>query len=438
MKHGLLWGFAGSLLASVGCSGAPDVTEMGTTSPEPVNRGATSVENSTTNEREAVADEVETHAQMLEQLRREGDILQAALDAEYTREQQATMLAEMERQTRVDFTGLVSSEEVRTIQARFAAQGISADRVSFVGRMVRVDQSDAYYQADALLEEGASALHEAEKNYVYTGTSTTVQAYGTPQSAPDQFAKVVGANTQFWRPALAVQDFPGVTRHYQLVIDQPNPAMPTAIRTALSDAVASVEAANNNSNDCLLSGTFQILTSTEWNAQTSGNKLYHYRINVRYRPVFVTPGLETLPACGVGAYACSVFPRKVSSSYAFPPASTSAARMAFGTYIGIPSNGPLVTSGMTALNVKEFIAHELGHVIGLSHPFTDGGSHVLIPGTVSRNQDPNSPGTYQSFMDYDFVDALNAWPISNDDKLAMRKLYPANGCGYTNGFQNIL
>jgi hypothetical protein len=232
-----------------------------------------------------------------------------------------------------------------------------------------------------------------------------------------------------------VEDFPGVRRRYLLVIDQPNPAMPASMRTALQDAVAGVEAANNDSNDCILTGTFQIKTQAEYAALTNGDRLYHYKVEVRYRPVVPS---ETLPACGVGAYACSVFPRKLSKSYAFPPASASALRMSFGSYLGIPSNGALVTAGMTAQNVKEFLAHELGHIVGLSHPFNDSGVHLLIPGTASRNQDPNSPGSYTSFMDYDFNDGLNAWPISNDDRLALRKLYPANGCAYTNNFQNIL
>src|SRR5688572_10980526 len=216
-----------SLLIGVGCGA----------SPQSVDEAASEAETRV----------VETEAEFLERVEREGEILQAALDAEYTREEQEAMLAEMERQSRVDFTGVLSAEETRAIHAHFASQGISAERITFAGRMVSVDRSDAYYHADALLDETQSPIRDVEKAYLLGNILTENNGYGTPVAAPEIYARISGGNTQFWRPALSREDFAGVRRKYFLVIDQPNPAMPAHVRQALVDAAASVEAANTNS-----------------------------------------------------------------------------------------------------------------------------------------------------------------------------------------------
>jgi len=368
-----------------------------------------------------------------EKTRAEGEILQAALDAVYTPEEQAALLARAERERNVDFTGTLTPDEVRAIQTRFASQGIGTSRISFHGRMVSVDESDAYYQADTLLEDADSPVHEVEKNYVLAQISSSTPAYGAPTTAPDLFARMNGASFQFWRPALSREDFPGVRRKYFLVFEQPVVTVPSFIRNSLIDAALRVEAAN--SNDCLISNTFEVIDFSTWQNLSAGNQLYHYKIQVRYRPV--SPN-ESLPACeSPGAAACSTFPRSISRSYAFPPASTSAARMSFGNYLGIPSNGILTNPNITPENRRRLLAHEIGHIVGLSHPFADGATHLLVPGTATRNQDVNQPGSYESFMDYDLVDGLGGKAISADDQLALRKLYPANGCGYTHAFQTI-
>ena len=82
-------------------------------------------------------------------------------------------------------------------------------------------------------------------------------------------------------------------------------------------------------------------------------------------------------------------------------------------------------------NRRRFLTHELGHIIGLSHPFSD--VRLRVPGTLQS--DPEI-GDTTSVMDYQ-ENAFEAFSISQDDKLMLRKLYPPNGCGHTGGFETI-
>jgi hypothetical protein len=432
MKRMRLLGFAGALLSVAACNAEHEPASEHADAPP-----AEAYDNTELSE---------------EQLRHESELLQAAFDKHYTREEQAAMVAAMEREGQPDFTGKLTPEEVRTIHAQLAAYGVSADRVAFAGRMVKVDHEDAYFFADDLLGVGYSPPHQViEKGYVLGQTLAGAPAYGVPGTAPDLFARISSGNFQFWRPALSRQDFPGATRRYFIVLDVQNPTMPSAIRTALIDGAKSVE--NANTDDCLVANTFQVIDPAEWNAKSNADKLYHYRISVRYSRAGDAGGNQQ--SCdSLGATACANFPRQIIRSYAFPPSAAEAARMSFGNYLGINSiDGVGVhVPGISATDRKEVMAHEIGHLIGLSHPFLS--SRLHVPGTeqraVASPSDPDDPvpespastldsnNTYDSFMQYDNSSFTNYWPISDDDKRTLRKLYPAvSGCPYTHGFQTI-
>lgn len=342
--------------------------------------------------------------------------------------------AEFQRKAR---TSLSDAERLR-VEHLLNLRGISPGDAAIVGRLVFQDH--VYTDAEDLLSLPDALDSAVSKGRVISGifSSTT----GTPAPTPQQavasqlFARMSGANFQFFRPYV---------QHTIAYIVPENNFLLTLMTTVTTNV-------NNTATDCLASGALGTLR-----AATMANYLaLDGPARARLTRIAVTIGdLET--ACpgagsligGANIKGCSLAPRFMGILH---PDGSFGNTMAAGGRIGLVNDA---VTGQDALS-RRIATHELLHTLGLAHPnqpLTDGPDPdsnpdaLQIPGTstnanvLSIMQNSCPPNTNCSVANPPVCCNNAATNLATDDTDMIDTLYspqPGGNCNYVHDFQTIV
>jgi hypothetical protein len=298
-------------------------------------------------------------------------------------------------------SGALSAGEERTLRAMFSSTG--AEELVLEGRVVQ--WGDLVFYADELLAEAAaqSAVDKAQICTTAQTTGSCVGNGGTP------FAKIDADgdfNTlPFRRPDV-------VTTTFMIVAN----ATPSFVFNALLVETSKIENLNPP-GDCLGSASFVVIRQSAFDGLSATAKAHAYKVAVQY----------TAGACS-GALACAGLPGLKTLVLAN---GSSVSRVALGKAT-FSMNSTRLTSDDNVFRTT--LLHELGHMMGRSHPENDG-SAGLIPGTSTQL-------LVKSVMCAPDASCAST-DLSADDILAIETLYSDSpnrsndGCTYDPNFRTF-
>ena len=286
--------------------------------------------------------------------------------------------------------------EESAIRERFSGAA-RTEPLTFEGR--RVQWGDMLFSADELLT--------ADKAQICTTNQTTgscLDNAGTPFARID--ADGSADTLPFRRPDV-------LTATFLVVPDN----LPDFVFDALTATTSAIEGLNAP-GDCLGSNTFFVIDQTTFDATSDLTRASNYAVAVNY-----------LPGECAGALACAGLPGFKNVFVAATGATES--RVALGkTTLGLNSDRLTADGDL----MRSTLLHELGHMMGRSHPESDG-SAGLIPGTSTQL-------LVQSVMCAPDASCASI-NLSSDDILAIATLYSdspgrANdGCAYDPAFRTF-
>lgn len=353
------------------------------------------------------------------------DSTQGELDAE--RESSFVEDAEAVFQ-RLAATPLADGERLE-LEHIFSQAGIQPSDVKLVGSLVL--DHDVYTVAEDIL---ALSDELVAKGRVLSDTFPTKN--GTPggleSAASTIYARMSGSNFQFFRP---------------YVSDKIGYIVPANdfLLTLMTSIVRSV---NDTASDCLVngaSGTLRAGTEANYAALDANAKKRMTKVTITIGPLnTVCPGAQ---AGTVGG--CSLAPRKIDILHAD---GVTRSTMSAGGRIGLVNT---IVTGTDSLS-RRIATHELGHTLGLAHPFLTGDADsdglpdaILVPGTstntnvLSVMQNGCIPVTTNCNVPDPRPTCCNiaATNLSTEDTDMIDTLYSAQAggsCAYVNDFQTVV